>query len=92
MYVPDVFKNMNIKVFNLMSRTNETKRVKWHERCKCKCRLNVSVCNSNQRWNNDKCRFECKELIEKEICDKGFIWILVIANGSVINHVIFMSI
>ena len=28
--VPDVVKNINIKVFNLMSRTNETKHIKWH--------------------------------------------------------------
>ena len=32
---PDVVKNINIKIFNLMSRTNETKQVKWHETCKC---------------------------------------------------------
>ena len=42
--------------------------------CKCKCRLDASVCNSKQRWNKDKCRCECKELIDKRICDKGFIW------------------
>ena len=24
--------------------------------------------------NNEKCRYECKELIDKGICDKGFIW------------------
>ena len=35
--LPDVVKNINIKVFNLMSRTNETRHVKWHETCKCKC-------------------------------------------------------
>ena len=57
-----------------MSRTNETKHIKWHETCKCKCRLDTSVCNSKQRWNKDKCRCECKELIDKGICDKGFIW------------------
>ena len=28
--VPDVVKGLNVKVFNLMSRTNETKNVKWH--------------------------------------------------------------
>ena len=22
----------------------------------------------------DKCRFDCKELIDKGICDKGYIW------------------
>ena len=27
-----------------------------------------------RRWNNDKCRCECKVLIDKRICDKGFIW------------------
>ena len=48
--------------------------IKWHETCKCKCRLDASVCKNKQRWNNDKCRCECKELINKGICDKGFIW------------------
>ena len=28
MCVPDVVKNMNVKVFNLMSRTNETRHIK----------------------------------------------------------------
>ena len=31
--VPDVVKDFNVKVFNLMSRTNETKHIKWHETC-----------------------------------------------------------
>ena len=72
--VPDVVKNLNIKVFNLMSRTNETTHIKLHELCKCKCRLAASVCNDKQRWNEDKCRCECKELIDKGVYDKGFIW------------------
>ena len=37
--VPDVVKNLNVKVLNLMSRTNETRHIEWHETCKCKCRL-----------------------------------------------------
>ena len=53
--VPDVVKNLNLKVFNLMSRTNETRQIKWHETGKCKLRLDVSVYNNKQRWNNDKC-------------------------------------
>ena len=57
-----------------MSRTNETKHIKWHETCKCKCKLNASVFNNKQHWNDDKCRCECKELIDKGVCDKGFIW------------------
>ena len=27
-----------------------------------------------KRWNKNKWRCECKELIDKGICDKGFIW------------------
>ena len=72
--VPNTVLNINVKVFNLMSRTNETRHMEWHENCKCKCRLDVSVCNNKQKWNKDKCRCECKELIDKGICDKGFIW------------------
>ena len=54
--VPDTIKNLNVKDFNLISRTNETRRIEWHETCKCKCRLNSSVCNNEQRCNKDKCR------------------------------------
>ena len=48
-YVPDVTKDLNVKVLNLMSRTNETKNIKWHETCKCECRLDTIVCNDKQR-------------------------------------------
>ena len=72
--VIDAVKDLNVKVFNLMSRTNETRHIKCHEPCKCKCRLDASVCNNKQRWNNDKCRCECKELIDKVVRDKGHTW------------------
>ena len=72
--VPNVVKNLNVKVFNLMSRTNETKNIKWHETCKCECRLDAIVCNNKQRWNEDKCRCECKELIDKGVSGKGHAW------------------
>ena len=71
---PDAVKNLNVKVFNLMSRSNETKSLKSHETCKCICRLNKIICNSKQRWKKDKCRCECRELIDKGVCNKGFIF------------------
>ena len=74
MCVSDVLKKVNVKVFNLMSRTNETRHIEWHETCKCKCRLDANICNNKQHWNNDKCRCESKELIDKCVCDRGFIW------------------
>ena len=51
----------------------ERRHIKWHESYKCKCRLDV-VCNNKQRWNDGKCRYECKELINQSVCDKGYIW------------------
>ena len=37
MCLPDVVKNINVKVFNPMSRTNETRHIEWHD------------CNNKQR-------------------------------------------
>ena len=72
--VPDTVKDLNVRVFNLMSRTNETRHIKWHKTCKCICRLDKIIRNSKQRWNEDKCRRKCKELIDKGVCDKGYVW------------------
>ena len=71
--VPDEIKNKNVKVFNLISRANETRHIKWRKTCKCRCRLDASICNNKQRWNYDKCRCECEEVIDKGMCYKGFI-------------------
>ena len=71
--VPDTIKNLNVKVFNQIPRTNRTRHIEWHETCKCKFRLDSSVCNNKQRQNEAKYRCECKELIDKGVCDKEFI-------------------
>ena len=60
---PDTVKDLNVRVFNLMSRNNETRHIEWHKNCKCICRL-----------DKDKCRCECKELTDKGVCDKGYVW------------------
>ena len=72
--IPDIVKNLNVKLFNLMSRSNETRHIKWYETCKCISRLHKTICNSKQGWNKDKCRCECKELIDKGVCNKEFIF------------------
>ena len=38
------------------------------------CKFSANTCNNKQRWNKEKCRRECKELIVKGVWDKGFIW------------------
>ena len=72
--VPDLVKNLNVKVFNLMSRTNETNYIEWHETCTCEYKFGANICNNKQRWNKNKCRCQCNELIDKKVCHKGFIW------------------
>ena len=47
--VPNVVKKINVKVFNLMSRTNEARYMEWYQTCKCRFRLDASVYNNEQR-------------------------------------------
>ena len=45
---PDTVKDLNVRVFNLTSRTNETRHIEWHKNYKCICRLDKIICNSKQ--------------------------------------------
>ena len=73
--VPNIIKNVNMKVYNFLMRLNETRNVLWHESCKCVCKLNSSVCNSKQIWNSDTCRCNCNEDFAGIInCAKGYMW------------------
>ena len=47
--VSNKVKNMNVKVFNLISDENETGFLVQHESCECKCGLNKSVWNAKQK-------------------------------------------
>ena len=60
-----------------MLRTNETRHIEWHGTCKCRCRLDASICNNKPRWKKNKCRCQCKELIDRGKYVKGFIWNLI---------------
>ena len=73
--VPNIIKNANMKVYNLLMRLNETRNVLQHESCKCICRLHSSVCNSKQIWNSDTCRCDCNEDFAGIInCTKRYMW------------------
>ena len=65
MCVPNIVKNVTVKMFDLMTLTNKAKQVIFHESCKCICRLDPIACNNKQRWNKNKCRCEC--LIKKSV-------------------------
>ena len=49
---------------------NESKTLTKHISCECKCRFDGKKHKFNQKWNNYKCRSECKI---HHICGKDFI-------------------
>ena len=59
--VPGIVKRVNMQVYNFLMRLNETRNVLWHESSKSVCKLNSSVCNNKQIWNDDTCRCDCNE-------------------------------
>ena len=55
--VQKVTKNINIKVFNMITNSNEIKVMAKYISYDCKWKFNSISCNSNQKWNNK--RFLC---------------------------------
>ena len=59
--VPNKAKSVNVKVFNMATKINETKILTKHISCDCKRKFDSATCNSNQKWNNETCRCKCKD-------------------------------
>ena len=45
----------------MITRINESRTLTKHISCECKCKFDGRKCNSYQKWNNDKCRCDCKK-------------------------------
>ena len=52
--VPKETKDINVKVFNVITNKNDAKTIAKHSSCDCKCKRNSTTWNSNstQKWNN----------------------------------------
>ena len=78
-------KDVNLSIFNMTGRINESKTLTKHISCECKCTFDGRKCSSNQNWSNDKCRCECinprKIIPAKEV----MFGILVLALGKMVN-------
>ena len=60
--VPNIIKNVNIKVYNFLMRLNETRNVLWHESCKCDCNedfAGIINCTKGYMWNPSTYACEC---------------------------------
>ena len=63
--------------------------------CEYKCKFDDRKCNSNQKWNNHKCRCECKNLKKHCVCKKYYIWNSAICsckNGKYLARIIDYSV
>ena len=71
--VPNKTEDLNLSVFNMILGKNVAKTLAKHISCECKCKFDGRKCNSNQKWNNDKCRCKCKNKKKHPICKKDYI-------------------
>ena len=63
MHIPNKNKDLNLSVFNMITRINESKTIINH----------ITKCKSIHWWDNEKCWCECKKLY---ICEKGMFGIV----------------
>ena len=68
---PSETKDLNVKVFNIITSRNEAKTLIKHISCDCKCKFNNTTCNRNQKWINNKCQYGCKRYCT---CTKDDSW------------------
>ena len=69
--VPKETKDINVKVFNIITNKNEAKTMPKHISCDCECKFNSTTCNLNQKRNNETFPCECKNYRK---CKKDYSW------------------
>ena len=65
-YVLKKTKDVNVKVFNMITNKNEAKTMTKHISCDCNCKFNSTTCNLDQKWNNKTYQCECKNKCKKD--------------------------
>ena len=68
---PNKTEDLNLSTFNMITGINELKTLTNHIICKYQFKFDGRKCNSDQWWNNDKCRCECKKC---HVCEKSYVW------------------
>ena len=70
--IPNKIKDVNLKVLDMMKGKNESKTLIKHISCEWRCKFDGRKCNSEQKWNIDKCQCECKKPIKHYLCEKVY--------------------
>ena len=63
----------------MITEKNESKTLTKDISRECKCKLDGTKCNSNQWWNNTKCRWDCKKT---HVCEKDYVWHPTLCNSE----------
>ena len=79
--IPNKTEDLNTHVLDMVTGISQSKILTRLVLCECKCKFDGRKCNSNQKWNNDKYRYECKK---HHICEKDYVW-----NPATCNFKIF---
>ena len=90
-YVSNKTEDLHLSVFNMITGINESKTLTKHIYCKCKYKFDGRNCNSNQKWSNDKCWCESKNLKKKSCLIKDYIWnpaTRTCENGKILGSII----
>ena len=61
-FIPNKTEDLNLRVFNIIARLNESKTLTNHISCEYKCKFDGPKCNSNQSWNKNKCWCDFKNI------------------------------
>ena len=72
--VPNKTEDLNLRLCNMITGMNEPKTLEKHVSYKCEWKFDSRKCNSNQKWNNDKCQCECKNKKNHQTFEKIYIW------------------
>ena len=59
--VPSKTEDLNLSMLNVTTEINESKTSTKHISCECKFKFDERKCNSNQWFNSNKCRCDCKK-------------------------------
>ena len=69
--VPSKKKDVNVKLFNIITKINEAKTLIKHISCGWKCKFNSTTCNSDPKLNNEICQCKCRNY---RTCTKDHSW------------------
>ena len=86
--VPNKMKDINVTIFNMITKKNEAKKMVKHISCDCKCKFNSLSCSSNQKWNNETCQ---SDHTNYGTCKKDYSWnpsICICENGKYSKSII----